>query len=241
MPYKLKKVGSGYKVAKKTGGKTFSKKPMTKKKAEAQMRAMYANSNESLQNFQILIENELGASEKSENVSDNSNLTEQLKDFLSRGATFASFIYKTKGTGSTSLVNVNFNIDYNRIKQEDLEKVKNYTPETQEEAVAKESILNPKARKAPVEDTYDRLGKGILINQKNGEVHIYGWLQNKEIIEQGAEKKPVNSSPQTLAKYALCKKLELRSMGPSRKIRNYILSPENIGGLKLRGNVIEFQ
>lgn len=53
MPYKLKKVGSGYKVAKKSGGKTFSKKPMTKKKAEAQMRAMYAN--ESL-NFMAILE-----------------------------------------------------------------------------------------------------------------------------------------------------------------------------------------
>ena len=54
MPYKLKKVGSGYKVAKKSGGKTFSKKPQTKKKAEAQMRAIYAN--ESFQNCQEFLD-----------------------------------------------------------------------------------------------------------------------------------------------------------------------------------------
>jgi hypothetical protein len=42
MPYKVKKVKGGYKVAKKSTGKTgYSKKPQTKEKATAQMRAMY--------------------------------------------------------------------------------------------------------------------------------------------------------------------------------------------------------
>jgi hypothetical protein len=43
MPYEIVRSGSGYKVAKKTGGKTFSKKPLSKTKAVAQMRAIYAN------------------------------------------------------------------------------------------------------------------------------------------------------------------------------------------------------
>lgn len=43
VPYELKKVDGGWKVAKKNGRKTFSKKPMTKKKAEDQMAALYAN------------------------------------------------------------------------------------------------------------------------------------------------------------------------------------------------------
>ena len=43
MPYKVKKSGKGYKVFKKGTSKTYSKKPLTKKKAEAQMKALYAN------------------------------------------------------------------------------------------------------------------------------------------------------------------------------------------------------
>lgn len=43
MPYKLKKVGGGYKVESKDTGKTHSNKPLSKSRAKAQMRAMYAN------------------------------------------------------------------------------------------------------------------------------------------------------------------------------------------------------
>ena len=43
MPYNLKKTGKGYKVVTKATGKTHSKKPLSKAKASAQMRALYAN------------------------------------------------------------------------------------------------------------------------------------------------------------------------------------------------------
>ena len=43
MPYNLKKYKSGYKVCKKNSSKCFSKKPLTKQKAENQMKALYAN------------------------------------------------------------------------------------------------------------------------------------------------------------------------------------------------------
>lgn len=43
MPYKVKKSGSGYKVFKKGTSKSFSKKPLTKTKARAQQKALYAN------------------------------------------------------------------------------------------------------------------------------------------------------------------------------------------------------
>jgi hypothetical protein len=46
MPYKIVKSGSGYKVKNKETGKTYSKEPMSKAKAQAQMRAMYANMHE---------------------------------------------------------------------------------------------------------------------------------------------------------------------------------------------------
>ena len=43
MPYKLQKVKGGYKVVSKNTGRTHSRKPMTKAKATAQLRALYAN------------------------------------------------------------------------------------------------------------------------------------------------------------------------------------------------------
>lgn len=47
MPYEVVKSGSGYKVKNKESGKTYSDEPMSKEKAEAQKRALYANTNES--------------------------------------------------------------------------------------------------------------------------------------------------------------------------------------------------
>jgi hypothetical protein len=43
MPYETRKVGSGYKVFKKGTSKSFSKKPLPKERAKAQMRALYMN------------------------------------------------------------------------------------------------------------------------------------------------------------------------------------------------------
>lgn len=43
MPYKVKKSGKGYKVITKTTGRPHSKKPLSKAKAKAQARAIYAN------------------------------------------------------------------------------------------------------------------------------------------------------------------------------------------------------
>ena len=43
MPYKVSKSGKGYKVVTKATGRAHSKKPLSKKKAQAQMRALYAN------------------------------------------------------------------------------------------------------------------------------------------------------------------------------------------------------
>jgi hypothetical protein len=48
MPYDLRKFSKGYKVCKKNGKKCFSKKPLPKARAEAQMKAIHANTNESL-------------------------------------------------------------------------------------------------------------------------------------------------------------------------------------------------
>jgi hypothetical protein len=56
MPYKIKKKAGGFKVCKKTGGKCFSKKAMTKKKANAQLAAIQINTRESVNYFETFIE-----------------------------------------------------------------------------------------------------------------------------------------------------------------------------------------
>jgi hypothetical protein len=43
MPYKKKKVAGGYKVTSPNHPQGFSKKPLSAKKAEAQRKAIYAN------------------------------------------------------------------------------------------------------------------------------------------------------------------------------------------------------
>jgi hypothetical protein len=47
MPYSIRKSGSGYKVTNKNTGKTYSKKPQTKAKANKQLAALHINTNES--------------------------------------------------------------------------------------------------------------------------------------------------------------------------------------------------
>lgn len=56
MPYKLRKKGKGYKVC-KPSGKCFSKKPLPKKRAIAQMAAIRINEEDNI--FEALIQSAL--------------------------------------------------------------------------------------------------------------------------------------------------------------------------------------
>jgi hypothetical protein len=56
MPYELRKVHGGYKVGHKGMSKTYSKKPQSKAKAAAQMRAIYANTPKSHMKEEVLHE-----------------------------------------------------------------------------------------------------------------------------------------------------------------------------------------
>ena len=60
MPYEVRKSGKGYKVFKKGSSKSFSDKPLSKKKAEAQMAAIYANEKDIEEGFIRRIDDALG-------------------------------------------------------------------------------------------------------------------------------------------------------------------------------------
>ncbi len=89
MPYKIVHSGNGFKVAKKHGGKTFSKKPLTKKKAEAQMRAIYANEGSSI-NLIGLIEHVMAEAVNDVNGSGSNGAPGRI-DAATQGADFLRF------------------------------------------------------------------------------------------------------------------------------------------------------
>jgi hypothetical protein len=159
-----------------------------------------------------------------------------LKDYLSKGATFGSFYYKSKTTGGSGFFTVNFNVDYKRAKEEDMQKLRDYQPETDLEAQAKEAILNPKERKV-AQQPYTKLGHGVMVNTSNDKIHIFGFPVKFEEITPAVTPKKGPVGELTKAKEDLKKKLGFKST----KIRNFILDTENIAGLKLKGDLVEFQ
>lgn len=56
MPYEIKQSSGGWKVFKKGTSKSFSKKPLSKSKAKAQMNALYANESFEQKLYNVLIE-----------------------------------------------------------------------------------------------------------------------------------------------------------------------------------------
>lgn len=167
---------------------------------------------------------------------DFTTLVNLLKGYLSKGATFGSFYYKSKTSGGSGIYTVNFNVDYKRAKEEDMQKLRDYQPESDLEAQAKESILNPKQRKV-AEQPYVKLGQGVMVNTTNDKIHIFGFPVKYEEITPAATPKKGPVGELTKAKEDLKKKLGFKST----KIRNFILDADNIAGLKLKGDLIEFQ
>ena len=167
-------------------------------------------------------------------------LIAQLLDYLSRGCTFASFMYKSKGLGDTALYNVRLNVDYGRAKTEDYEKLKSYQPEDENERTAKDHLLNlynnPKTKTQKQLDSFTNYGKGIRISNTTGELHIYGYRENKEVVATGITKADTRGELKKA-----CDNLKKKLNFQHDKIRDFILEPDYIAGFKVRGDLIEFQ
>jgi hypothetical protein len=145
---------------------------------------------------QVLLENayssiyeDIGTEEGVEHTQE---LITQLLDFLNKGATFASFLYKSKGLGETSLYNVTLNVDYTKAKKEDYERLEQYQPENDDEARAKEHLLNlynnPKTRTAKQQTAFENYGKGIKVSNTNGLLYLYGYRNNKTVQANPTQK-----------------------------------------------------
>ena len=87
-------------------------------------------------------------------------------------------------------------------------------------------------------DVYIPVCKGVKQKEDTGELYIYGFVNSKTVVEEAKiVKKPVNSRPLTIAKAKIGKELGFKR----DKFAQFILNPEHIGGILVKGNVIEVQ
>ena len=81
-------------------------------------------------------------------------------------------------------------------------------------------------------EAYLPLCQGIRLHKDSGKVHIFGLIDSKTVLCEGDPKKPVNSSPKTIAKNLITKQLGLRA----GKFRTFIL--ESVETVKAQGKTI---
>lgn len=161
----------------------------------------------------------------------------------SRSARFASFTYRSKEKNELSRVTVLLGANHETAYKKDLARLLMLLPKLDgikriacQELVdsLKESLKRGIGNNSAFtcKDTYVQTGlKGVKLHPENGELHITGYLVNKQVIEKG-EYKSVKSSEKTIAKN------ELRKIGRIGKIRQYVLTPENLKSVKLNGKTI---
>jgi hypothetical protein len=79
---------------------------------------------------------------------------------------------------------------------------------------------------------YEHITDAIKVCKSTDEVHIFGMIDQKKIIETGTFKKPVNSSDKTIAKKFITKQLNLRA----GKFRTFVLTGAN--EVKMEGETL---
>lgn len=170
--------------------------------------------------------------------------SQTLEEALKNGCRFCSFMYRSKGAEDTAiytvLLGVNLINAYKRDKKI-LESI--HTDNPIMEAARKELIssLSESIEKGlgnnhrfTQKGVYQFLGKSVRLHKEENQIHLTGFIIRKEIIKAG-EPKFVKSAPKTICKKQLAKRMKCR------KFRDFIFNPDNIGGLKINGNILEIQ
>jgi hypothetical protein len=170
----------------------------------------------------------------------------KLREATQSGCKFISFLYTTKGTGETSRYTINFGIDYRSAVDTDKALLEAYVPTSDLEVVAKEEMLQSMnetlvfgvSSSYTNVDTYDHIGTGIRQHREDGNIHLSGFVQQKEQVAPPTNpKKPVNSRPLTLAKKSIRKACDFKR----ERFGQFIISPDHIAGIKVCGDLIEIQ
>jgi hypothetical protein len=171
------------------------------------------------------------------------NLLSEVKSATESGCKIVSFCYRSKTSGETSLYKVILGVDLENAYKKDLEIAARIKVVTAAERKAREEIIkslkdslrlgigrNP-AYTQP--DLYDEVVNGIRVNKKTRDLHLWGFVLTKVIMSEGKHKQ-YKSSDITIAKRAIKQKLK------SDRFRDFVLVPECISGLKVRGHILEF-
>jgi hypothetical protein len=168
---------------------------------------------------------------------------EELRNSTAKGCRFTSFLYCSRTTGETSRYTINLGIDYRSACEHDLLAIESYTPKDSIETEAKEKIVaslretltEGVSKSYTQKDSFENIGKGIKQHKETGEIYIYGFVQQKEqIAEPINPRKPVNSKPLTIAKNRIEKLCGFKRT----RFAQFILSADNIAGIKVNGNLI---
>jgi hypothetical protein len=177
---------------------------------------------------------------------------EILEEATKKGCTFISFLYVTKDTGETARYTLNFGISNKAACEHDKLALEAYEPQNDLEAKAKaellasltqtltngvsDSYVHAAQNKNNGVDTYEIISDGIKLHKENGTIHLYGFREQKEQIAPPTNpKKPVNSRPLTLAKKHIKKVCGFKR----EKFREFIFTPEQMAGIKVKGDLIQ--
>jgi hypothetical protein len=177
---------------------------------------------------------------------------EILAEATKGGCTFISFLYVTKETGETSRYTINFGVSNQAACEHDKIALEAYQPQNDLEIKAKAELLasltqtltngvsgsyvHAAQNKNNGVDTYETIADGIKLHKEDGSIHLSGFLQQKEQIAPPTNPKPLpNSRPLTLAKNHIKKVCEFKR----EKFRQFIFTPEQMAGIKVKGNLIE--
>lgn len=163
-----------------------------------------------------------------------------------KGAKFASFIVKTKGTKEVQKVTVILGASTEVLYTKDIAELNAKLPEmTGMEKLAAESVLKSRLESLEkgighnsaytCEDVYVNpmgVNGGIKVHKEDGSVHVVGLLEAKTVLVKGVYKER-KSSPFVEARNAILKGL------PSARFRQYRL--DRVSLAKLNGEVLELE
>lgn len=171
------------------------------------------------------------------------NLLKQLETITS--AKFASLTYRSKGSNELARHTILLGANHETAYKKDLAKLLILEPRL--DGIKKQACLELiDSLKNSLEkgigqndnntrkDIYEYLPvKGLKMHKETKQLYLQGYTVSKEVLENG-EYKEVKSSEKTIAKN------ELRRLGRLSKIREFVLSIENLKGVKINGKNIEF-
>lgn len=172
------------------------------------------------------------------------NLLNAIQDGLKNGTRFVSFCYCSKESRETAIYTISLGVKIENAYKRDLKILPLIQVKTEAEKIArreifdsiKESLTNGVGNNHNYKQKglYLHICPGVKLNQASGDLTLFGMVVNKQVVKEG-EHKAAKSSEKTIAKMSIRKKLKCG------KFRNFLLTSENIAGIKHNGRILQIQ